>query len=93
MTALQSIAEKIGLFLIVKAKTHKRIHPIGSSRTSGPDGYGRGYLKVQYSCIVEMSSKYDYILIGENGMRICIFLFILNVDTNSIMGSAYVRTK
>jgi hypothetical protein len=47
-----------------------RIHPIGSNRTPGPDGYGRGYLKAQFSCIVEMSSKYDYILIGENGMRI-----------------------
>ena len=40
-----------------------------------------------------MSSKYDSILIGENGMRISIILFFLNVDTNSIMGSAYVWDK
>jgi hypothetical protein len=51
-----------------------RIHPIESNRTSGADGYRQGYLKVQYSCIAEMSSKYDYILIDENGMRIWIVL-------------------
>jgi hypothetical protein len=45
-----------------------RIHPIRSNRTSGPNGNRQCYLKVQYSCIVEMSSKYDYILIGENGI-------------------------
>ena len=52
-----------------------RIHPIGNNRTPGPDGYGRGCLKAQYSCFVEMSSKYDYILIGENGMGIWIIRF------------------
>ena len=78
---------------IAHGQLKPRIYPIGSNRTSGPDGYRQCYLKVQYSCIVEMSSKYDYILIGENGMRICIILFFLNIDTNSIMGSTYVRTK
>ena len=53
---------------IAHGQLKPRIYPIGSNRTSGPDGYRQCYLKVQYSCIVEMSSKYDYILIGENGI-------------------------
>ena len=55
---------------IAHGKLIPRMHPIGRNRTPRPDGYGRGYLKAQYSCIVEMSSMYDYILTGENEMRI-----------------------
>ena len=76
-TAIMEIinSRKARCLSIAYGQLKPRIHPIGSNRTSGTDGYRQGCLKVQYSCIVEMSSKYDYILIGENGMRIWIILF------------------